>query len=237
MLKYFWILIILLLTVIPSQVALPLLGEKPELAVTGKGEVLASADIAYLQIAVERTEKTATEAQDTVARKSQNILASLEKIGVKKDKIETASFNLYPKYEYEKGESKFIGYTASNQIKVTIENPEDIGKVIDAAIAAGATNVSGLNFSVKDETPYKKIALQKAFEDAKGKAEILASSSGQILDKIQRIQESEVGIISPLAEARVMAAGAGGGAETPITPGKVKVQARIEVTYELAKKK
>jgi len=237
MLKYFWILIILLLTVIPSQAALPLLGEKPELSVTGKGEVLASADIAFLQIGVERTEKTATEAQYTAAKKSQNIVASLEKMGIAKDKIETVSFNLYPKFEYDKGESKFVGYTASNQIKVIIEKLEEMGKIIDATIAAGATNISGLNFSLKDESPYKKIALQKAFEDAKGKAEILASSSGQILDKIQRIQESEVGIISPLVEARVMSAGAGGGAETPITPGKVKVQARIEVTYELAKKK
>jgi uncharacterized protein YggE len=158
-------------------------------------------------------------------------------MGMTKDKIETTRVTLQPEFKYDKGNRTLVGYTARHQIKVTIDKLDDVGKIIDISIASGATDINRIIFSLKDETPYKKSALKKAFDDAKAKAEIIASASDFILTRIQRIQEVEAQIIAPVrgglafqAEARA------GGAETPVLPGKLEVQGNLTVIFECKRK-
>jgi uncharacterized protein YggE len=223
--------------ILPANAAL-LKGDKTQLLVSGKGIIRAESDLAYIMVGIERTEKTATQAQEIAAKKMKNILASLEKVGIPKDKIKTMGFRLYPKYEYDRGKRTLVGYTASNQIKVTLDDLEKVGKVIDTAITAGANNVGNITFTVKDEAPHKKEALQKAFKDAEGKAEAIASASGLILSRIKSIQEAGARVIPAVSGVRAMRAeGLGAAAvETPIVPGKIEIRGNLTVVYECAKK-
>jgi len=204
-----------------------------EIVVSGKGVVKAAPDVAYIIIGVERTEKTASDAQKIIAKKMNSILVSLEKIGISKDKIETTNISLYPKYNYNQGKSTLAGYTARNEINVTIDNLDNVGKVIDASINAGATNVNRISFGLKNNAAHKKSALTKAFDAAKEKAQAIAQASSLNLKKIKSILESDAQIIPPPAAFRSMqAAGLGAAAETPITPGNVEVRGNLTVVYE-----
>lgn len=236
MLRTLVCLLIILALVFPSQAAL-LKGDATKIVVAGKGIVKAKADVAYVMLGVERTEMTATEAQKIVAQKMNNIVASLKKLGIPEDKIETTSVRLYPKYEYDRGRRSLVGYTARNQIKVTVDKLDDLGKIIDASVAAGATNVNNISFSIKDEAPFKNAALQKAFNDAKGKAETIAAASGLVLTRIKSIQEAGAQVIRPVSGIRALQAeGMGAAAETPISPGKIEVRGNLTVVYECTKK-
>ena len=236
MLKTLVCSLMILALAFPSHAAL-LKGDETQIAVSGKGMVKAEPDVAYATLGVERTEKTATEAQQLMARKMNNIQSSLKKMGIKDDKIETTSVTLSPAYQYEKGKRTLIGYTARNQIKVTIDKLDEVGKIIDASIAAGATNVNRISFSLKEESAFKKAALKKAYEEAKGKADTIAAAAGLSLTKIKSIQEAGARIIPPPSNVRAFAAEAvGAGAETPITPGKVEVHGNLTVIYECDKK-
>lgn len=234
MLRNIICLLIIFPLVLPANAALSK-GDETQIIVSGKGAVKAEADMAYVMMGVERTEKTATQAQKVAATEMNNLLASLKKMGIPKDKLETTGFRLYPKYEYEKGKRNLVGYTASNQIRVTLDNLDNLGKVIDTAIAAGATNVNNISFSTKDEAPLKKSALQKAAKDAKEKAEIIATASGLVISRIVRIQEAEARVIPPISGIQALKAEAGA-AETPIIPGKVEVRGNLTVVYECSKK-
>ena len=236
MLKTFIFLFGVLALALPYPAA-PLEDEETTIAVAGKGVVKINPDVVYLWTGVEKTEKNAQEAQKVVIQKINDILASLSKMRIPKDKIETTRVTLQPEFKYDKGKRTLVGYTARNQIKVTIDKLDDVGKIIDISIASGATNISNIMFSVKDETPYKKSALKKAFDDAKAKAEIIANASDLILTRIKRIQEAEAQLISPVrgirafqAEARV------GGAETPVLPGKLEVHGNLTVIFECKRK-
>jgi len=236
MLKTFICLFGVLALALPYPAA-PLEDEETTIAVAGKGVVKINPDVVYLWTGVEKTEKNAQEAQKVVIQKINDILASLSKMRIPKDKIETTRVTLQPEFKYDKGKRTLVGYTARNQIKVTIDKLDDVGKIIDISIASGATNISNIMFSVKDETPYKKSALKKAFDDAKAKAEIIANASDLILTRIKRIQEAEAQLISPVrgirafqAEARV------GGAETPVLPGKLEVHGNLTVIFECKRK-
>jgi uncharacterized protein YggE len=217
--------------------AAPLKGEETTIAVAGKGVVKINPDVAYLWIGTEKIENNAEEAQKLVTQKVNDILASLDKMGLPKDKIETTRVTLQPEFKYDKGKRIPVGYTARHQIKVTIDKLDDVGKIIDISIASGATDINRLIFSLKDETPHKKSALKKAFDDAKAKAETIASASDLILTRIQRIQEVEAQVIAPVrggpafqAEARLE------GVETSVLPGKLEVRGNLTVIFECKRK-
>ena len=236
MLKTSICLLMILALAFPGQAAL-LKGDETNVVVSGQGIIKAEADVAYVTLGVERTEETATKAQNVAAQKMNNILASLKKMGIPKDKIETTRISLYPQYKYDKGKRDLIGYTARNQIKVTVDKLDNVGKVIDSSIAAGANNVNNISFSVKEESSFKITALRKAFEDAKAKAETIAAASGLVLSKIKSIQESGARVIPSISSMRTLAAeGVGAAAETPVSPGKIEIHGNLTVVYECAKK-
>lgn len=233
MLKTIACLLITVSLIFPAQAAL-LSKDNVQIIVAGQGIVKAPSDVSYVMIGVERTEATATQAQNIAAQKMNNVLGSLKKLGIPKDKIQTSSFRLYPKNKYEQGERILVGYTASNQIKVTLDDLSKIGKIIDTTIAAGANDVSNITFTVKDPAPFKKTALQKAFQDAKAKAEVIAAASGLVIKKIKSIQEAGA-VVAPPGGIRAFKSEALE-AETPIVPGKVEVRGSLTVVYECSAK-
>ncbi len=220
--------------VVPSS-ALATQSDATRIIVSGKGIVKTKADLSYVTVAIEQTEKTASQAQNRAAQIMKNVLAALKKSGIPKDKIQTTSFRLNPKYKYEKGQRNLIGYTATNQVRVTLNDLSKVGKIIDTAIAAGANNVSNVIFTVKDDAPHKRAALKKAFNNAKEKAKTIASAAGLTLKKIMRISESGAQVISPYLGVRAMKAESGMKSETPIVPGKVEVRGSLTVVYECVK--
>lgn len=236
MLKTFICLFGVLALALP-YLAASLEDEETTIVVTGKGIIKANPDVVYLWIGVEKTEKNAEEAQKGVIQKINDILASLNKMRIPKDKIETTRVTLHPDFKYDKGKRTLVGYTARNQIKVTIDKLDDVGKIIDISIASGATNITNIVFSIKDNTPYKQSALKKAFDDAKEKAEIIANASDLILTRIKRIQEVGAQVISPPRGVRAFQAEASvAGAETPVLPGKLEVHGNLTVIFECKRK-
>jgi uncharacterized protein len=81
------------------------------------------------------------------------------------------------------------GYTATNNIVVTVEVNSDnlAGVVIDKAVEAGATNVNGVTFFVSEENQEKlrDNLLAEASKNAKHKAEIVAEALGVEITGVQ----------------------------------------------------
>ncbi|MEA3493153.1 MAG: SIMPL domain-containing protein [Candidatus Margulisiibacteriota bacterium] len=207
--------------------------EKPDdaakIIVSGHGSIKVEADLSYVNLAIEELKDSASQAQKQAAQKMQSVLSALQKIGIKKKDIQTTSFRLNPKYKYEKGRKNLIGYTATNQIRVTLNDLSKVGEVIDTAISAGANNVSNVAFTVEDNAPHKRAALKNAFNNAKEKAKAIAAAADLRLKKILNISESGARVITPYTGVRAMKA------ETPIVPGKVEVRGHLTVTYECIK--
>lgn len=237
MLKNLMLALLVFCLAAPAQSAL-LNEDKTQIVVSGQATVKAAADVSYVMLGVERLEQTASEAQDIVARKMNNILASLKKIGIPKDKIETTRVSLRPHYEYKNRQNVLAGYIARNQIRVSVEKLDDLGRTVDAAVTAGASNIDNISFGIKDESVYKKAALQKAFADAKDKAVIIAAAAGLKLEKLVSVQESGARVILPQVDYRSMAKGSAlesSQAPTPIIPGDIQVRGSLSVVYACSK--
>lgn len=172
------------------------------ITIQGTGEVLAKPDIGQFSFAVYAEGETASEAQTTSAEAINEILAYLAEQGVEEKDIKTQYYNLNPKYRYEErfcaantycppGEPIIDGFEVSQNVSVKVRDLEGAGDIISGVGDRGATNISGLNFTIDDETVLKADARAKAIADAKQKADALAKDLGMSVDRIVGFYEEQ----------------------------------------------
>jgi uncharacterized protein len=160
-----------------------------------------------------------TASSQSVAR----VVAALKKAGVAQADIQTSDVSLSPRMN-DKGEA-IVGYTASNTVTATIRKIGNAGDVVDAAVDAGANQVSGPNLLASDQDAAYRNALKGAVADARAKAETLATASSSTLGKITAIVEGGGGV-PPMP----MTAGAKD-STVQIEPGTQKIEATVSVTF------
>jgi uncharacterized protein YggE len=129
------------------------------------------------------------------------------------------------------------------QVTISAETPklELLGPSVEVAMKAGAVRLNQVTFSLKDDSAARKEAIEKASEDAKSKAETLASSMGVKLKEILRLSTSAQmrpyivygnQYMSAMRGASALTA-APVQAEMPVTPRDVGFSADVNVTYQI----
>ena len=120
--------------------------------------------------------------------------------------------------------------TMAEAENVVLTDITGVGEVIDAAISAGANELSSLNFTVSDSSEYMEEARRLAVEQAYEKASVLAEASGSKLGRVMQI--SEQSYTQPLYKSNLMVT-AEADAATPVQAGKQDITVSVNVLYEL----
>ena len=202
--------------------------------VTGTGTASAPPDEVILNLAVETQAATAAQATTENAASMSNVIAALTAAGISKDSIQTTSYTLNPIYSNSVNQSTpptIVGYDAVNAIQVTLSDLSSVGRVLDAAVSAGANQVQGVTFTLSNtaQTALQKQALQLALQDANNQAQATASTLGVTI--IGPISVTPGYVFQPVNYSRFTAAPA---TTTPIQPGTLQVTATVQVTYEFS---
>ena len=212
------------------------LADGTTLSVTGNGTVLVESDLAIVTVGVQETSKDVLEAQSTVNEKIAAIKQALLDAGVEESSINTDSINIYANYDYSDNTEVIVGYTARNSLSVRTTDMDNVGSLIDAAFVAGANTLDNVQFTVQDDTQAREQALTMAVEDARRKADVLASAAGLQVASIERISEGGVSVYDSMrnyAADTVMAAEESGGAGTLVQAALVSVDATVSMEFEL----
>lgn len=212
------------------------LADGTTLSVTGNGTVLVESDLAIVTVGVQETSKDVLEAQSTVNEKIAAIKQALLDAGVEESSINTDSINIYANYDYSDNTEVIVGYTARNSLSVRTTDMDNVGSLIDAAFAAGANTLDNVQFTVQDDTQAREQALTMAVEDARRKADVLASAAGLQVASIESISEGGVSVYDSMrnyAADTVMAAEESGGAGTLVQAALVSVDATVSMEFEL----
>lgn len=204
-----------------------------ELVVQGRGDARISPDIAYLYLGVETRELSA---QDAVAKNGAamaQLLRFFQGLGIPDDKIKTVEYSLWKREEYQEGGAlTFLGYQVVNVIEVPVKELARVGAILDGAVAAGANVVRNVEYGVEDMEAAQESALIRALRDARRKAEVICAEASLEILGINRIQE--LSTYGPYF-------GAEGGAPsalppTPLMPGQLKLEAMVEVEFQVTPK-
>jgi hypothetical protein len=208
----------------------------PAITVTGTAEVAAAPDRALVSLGAVVENKQAQEAQKQIAQTMQRVIKDIKAQGIPEDKIRTVGLSLNPVYSHpapkagqEPEAPRIVAYRAANTVRVQVDDLERVGGVIDAGIAAGANQLNSLAFDLRDDLKYRKQALQLAAQEARTKAEAIASALNLQLGEVLEIREEGAPAHYPV-ERRMAAPSAAG---TPIQPGQVQVNASVNLRLRL----
>lgn len=202
--------------------------------VDGVGQVTLVPDIAYINIGVR------TEADDvTTALGNNSDLASaisdkLKSMGVDEKDIQTTSFNVYPMQQYDKdGQITKTTFVVENTVYITVRKLDQLGKMLDATVKAGANSIYGISFDVEDKAAATEQARELAIKAAQAKAQSIADVAGVKLGEIQSISVYSSGGITPYYNDKVGMGGAEMMSNTPMAAGTLIISANANLTYEI----
>ncbi|MCH3958601.1 MAG: SIMPL domain-containing protein [Selenomonas sp.] len=207
---------------------------RPLLSVDGQGTGTATPDIATVTIGVVSHASDAGKAQNDNAWKSDQINKAVKGLGIDSKDIQTNNYSFQPTYQMNTNHKNEInGYTVNNSIIVVVRNIKLTGKVIDAALQAGANEINSLDFSASNTRTVRKEALSNAVQDARDKADIIAQNLGKRIVGIQNVSES-TGYMESRRFNNAMLMSAKGAADTAIEPGSLSLSARVHVDFILS---
>ena len=126
--------------------------------------------------------------------------------------------------------SSVSSYTALNVVRVTVDDLDKVGAVIDAATQAGANHVESVRYTVQDQQVLHSQAVREAALKARANADALASALNL---KITRIVSVEEGDGSPPGPDAADPRDPAGSAPTPIQSSSFVVTANVTLTVEV----
>jgi uncharacterized protein len=217
-----------LLAALLTTFALPAQAAERLITVTGHGTVAVAPDTATIRIGVTSQGKTAREASAANAQQMTKVLSAIEQSGIAKKDIQTSRLSLQPQYDAKNGTNRLLGFQVTNQITVRIHNIDNLPSLLDKAIAAGANEMSGIEFLVSGESKLLDEARADAIADAHRKAMLYAKAAGAKVGKVVAIVEQ--GASPPPRPFQALRASGGA---VPVAPGEQMLRATVTVSYEL----
>ena len=206
--------------------------------VDGYSSISVVPDIVGVYFNVETLRDTAAEAKDANAEITDAVVDSLVDAGLDREDIETQNFNVYENYDWVNGRSVSRGFLATHslRVKLSTEDIELVGDVIDAGIDSGA-QLGYINYELSPEleNKYKADALRLATEDARIKAESIADGLGAKLGRIVSVRSNDFRYSPWLVyDTASMGAESGAKIETEIiNPSEQDVSASVSVIYKI----
>jgi uncharacterized protein YggE len=195
--------------------------------VTGQATISVAPDTVVIRVGVTNRAKTAKAASDANAKRMTAVIAAIEATGVAARDVQTSRLSLQPQYEPNKGgTAHLLGFQVTNRITIKVHDVGRLPAVLDRAIAAGANEMSGIEFKVSDQSKLLDQARDDAIADARRKAALYAKAAGAKLGRVVSITEE--GVPSQPRPLSAMRAGA-----VPVAPGELTLRARVLVSYKL----
>jgi uncharacterized protein YggE len=209
-------------------------GRLTRVMVVGDSIVQAQPDTAILTIAVVTQNRSAIEAQQENATKTDAVLRALKAAAGAGAEVKTSGYALQPQRVYKEGQPPTIsGYEARNMVTVTMSDLNKIGNVIDAAAQAGSNDVSGIAFTLRQDRPARDRALGEATREAMSKAQVIAQALGGRVLRIVEVQEDGFQQRPPVPIYQTESFASAAKVATPIEVGSLEINSRVQVIAEV----
>ena len=208
-------------------------GKLTRVLVSGDSIVQAQPDTAILTVSVVTQARRAIEAQQQNANQSNAVVTALKAAAGVGAEVKTSGYSLQPIRVYKEGQPPTItGYEARNSVTVVLSDLTRVGAVIDATAQAGANDVAGIAFTLRQDRPARDRALAEATREAVSKAQVIANALGGRVVRIVEVQEEGVERPRPVYQDQ-MQMRAMSSASTPIEVGTLDISSRVQLVAEI----
>jgi uncharacterized protein YggE len=204
---------------------------------TGDATVKAKPDGAIVTVGTIVQGTTADDAQAQLSLRIAKILERAKTLAIADGDTKTVGYRIDPQYAYEQGKApRLTGFQASQQIALTVHGTDAVGKALDTLVQGdGATTVT-VAFALLDAKAAQASAREQAIQDARAKAQAMATTAGVQLGKI--ISVNDIGLTPTVDGAtRSTYTALAIPAPAPVSQlpaGELQVIVRVQVQWELA---
>lgn len=236
--KYILLILAALLIIKVFDISYPLTivstTRSSELSVVGEGKIDATPDTAYVDAGISVTNaRTVEEVQKKIDEVNNNIIDSLQGLGIKKEDIKTSNYSINPNYTYEQSGNKINGYNGNVTISIKIRDMKKVSDVVTKVTAGGANQVNGVRFAIDEPEKLREEVRDKAIANAKEQASKLAKKLGIRLGKIVNIVESNQDVRPiPMYETALKMGGTAVDLVPQIEPGTQTITSVVTLFFE-----
>lgn len=213
----------------------------PRIVVSGTADVLLAPSKASWLVEIKTTAPTAAAASGDDARLTKLVMEALLNANLAHNEVVGSRLTVGPKWLYDQStqRQKRAGYEATNSIQIESTQLDKIGTFLDAALGAGATGVSNIEFSAAETASARQRALGDAVENARRDAEVMARAGGGTLGELLLLSTEETNASPGVSLEEIVVTGRernDGSSSTEIVPKQIKVTARVIAQWQFKSK-
>ena len=222
-------------------------GTQPSATITvsGKGEVKAVSDIATLTFTISKDGDTTKQAQDSLNESLTKTLKYIKDQKIADADIKSEYGGINPKYGQQRGiacytypcppqpEPKIVGYTATQSIVVKVRAVDTANEIRTGLANLGITNINGPTFSIDNEDGLMNDARNKAIDDARAKAKVLAEQLDVDLGDIVSFSDSTNPSYPMMYDKAATMSVSSAGAAPELPKGENKITSNVNIVYEI----
>jgi hypothetical protein len=206
------------------------------ISVRGTGRVAVKPDTAVVRMGAEMRAPTVAEATADVARRSSAVIDRVKALGVAERDITTVAYSIDPVVaprRTEEDPTRIVAYRVVNMVQVKIRDLGAVGRILDAALTAGANTISGLQFTVDDPSRLEAEARTLAVKAAAATAQQLAAAAGVVLGDLMSLTEDVAPRPQYMARMGAPTTSAASMSMGPVESGQVEVVVNVEAQYRI----
>lgn len=207
------------------------------ITVSGESVMRVTPDQARMQLTVSTQGMEPQNVQNENTGHMQAVKAALISLGLAAEDIETVSYRMQPRTEWnnETRTSDFVGWELQHSIQVTTNNLDTVGEILLAAVNAGVNQVDRVDFDLSEGTrqSVRDGLLAQAALDAKHKATLLASTLSVQLGEVRYMSDTQPVTTFAKTSALYDTEALRAAAPPPVMPGEVTVSAQVSVEFAI----
>ncbi len=206
-----------------------------QITVEGRARVSATPDQVTFSFQMVESSLEYSPCLQGLANRVHQLRADLMAVALDVAELRTGHFGVQPRYEFHEGKQTFQGYDARQHLSICMPfDKEKLGQVLQVLSHSESKAEFQLNFGLADDQKQRDEALEKAVQQARRDASILAQAAGTKLGDLIEIRyggeptHREGGLqvrMSAMKES----------APLEVDPGDIHIDARITGTWSVLK--
>jgi uncharacterized protein YggE len=207
--------------------------QAPEIVSVGRGDTIIAPTSAAFSVSVTTRAATAAQAAAENAKRLESTLRWLRSLGLAPTDLTTVGYSVGQHYEEQRDRRTPAGFVARNTVRVEVRKLDDLGRVIDAALSGGATEISAPQFLSTNTREARRAALAEALREARADAEAIARAAGGALG---RLIAANSGVSAPMYREAfgevILTSAMAGRMPTNIMPRDLTIAAQVTARWE-----
>ncbi|HEY6992862.1 MAG TPA: SIMPL domain-containing protein [Xanthobacteraceae bacterium] len=209
-----------------------------KMRILGRATIEAVPDYVTVQVGISNRAASPTVALDQNSATARKIIDFSKRFGVAERDIQTQSVNLAPTYKTVRDPNGTTrqepdGYSASNMVRVKLDDLSRLGTFMRQILDQGATNIAGVRFGLQNPEKLSDEALTKAVEDAVRQAQGLAQAAKVKLGPIQDIAHPPRSQFRAMDGFADMPMRAQRKVDVPVEAGTITITSEVDITWAI----